>query len=49
MYLFDQNGDISYVEYVQSLETASQIQLNYSEAIYNYNQTIITIQYSINQ
>ncbi len=44
-----QNGDISYVEYVQSLETASQIQLNYSEAIYNYNQTIITIQYSINQ
>ena len=39
-----QNGDISYVEYVQSLETASQIQLNYSEAIYNYNQTIITIQ-----
>ena len=44
-----QNGDISYVEYVQSIETASQIQLNYYEAIYNYNQTIITIQYSINQ
>ena len=44
-----QNGDISYVEYVQSIETASQIQLNYNEAIYNYNQTIITIQYSINQ
>ena len=44
-----QNGDISYVEYVQSIETASEIQLNSNEAIYNFNQTVITIQYSINQ
>lgn len=43
------NGDISYVEYVQSIETASEIQLNYNDAIYNFNQTVITIQYSINQ
>lgn len=44
-----QNGDISYVEYVQSIETASTIQLNYNEAISNYNQTVINIQYIINQ
>lgn len=43
------NGDISYVEYVQSIETASSIQLNYNEAISNYNQTVINIQYLINQ
>lgn len=43
------NGDISYVEYVQSIETASSIQLNYNEAISNYNQTVINIQYLTNQ
>ncbi len=44
-----QNGDISYVEYVQGIETALGIQLNYSEAISNYNQTVIDIQFLINQ
>ena len=44
-----QNGDISYVEYVQGIETALDIQLNYSEAISNYNQTVIDIQFLINQ
>lgn len=44
-----QNGDISYVEYVQGIETASAIQLNYNDAISNYNQTVINIQYLINQ
>jgi len=44
-----QNGDISYVEYVQSIETALTIRLNYSNAIHNYNQTAINIQYLIHQ
>ncbi|MFP5436731.1 MAG: CusA/CzcA family heavy metal efflux RND transporter [Bacteroidia bacterium] len=44
-----QNGDISYVEYVQSIETASTIQYNYNDAISKYNQTVITLQYLLNQ
>lgn len=44
-----QNGDISYVEYVQGVETAMGILLNYSEAVRNYNQTVINIRYIINQ
>ncbi|WP_163399481.1 CusA/CzcA family heavy metal efflux RND transporter [Flavobacterium fluviatile] len=44
-----QNGDISYVEYVQGIETASTIQLNYNDAVSKYNQTVIAIQYLINQ
>ena len=44
-----QNGAISYVEYVNSLETALQIQLNNTEAVRNYNQTVINLQYLINQ
>ncbi|GEP51879.1 acriflavine resistance protein B [Flavobacterium noncentrifugens] len=44
-----QNGDISYVEYTQNIETATAILLRYSEAIYKYNQTVINIRYLINQ
>jgi len=44
-----QNGDISYVEYVQNLDTANQILLNYADAVRQYNQTIINIQYLTNQ
>lgn len=44
-----QNGDISYVEYVQNLETANGILVNYADAIRQYNQTIINIQYLTNQ
>jgi cobalt-zinc-cadmium resistance protein CzcA len=44
-----QNGDISYVEYVQSIETASTIQFNYNDAISKYNQTVITLQYLLSQ
>jgi cobalt-zinc-cadmium resistance protein CzcA len=44
-----QNGDISYVEYVQSIETAWTIQYNYNDAINKYNQTVITLQYLLNQ
>lgn len=43
-----QNGDISYVEFVQSMETALSIKNNYTDAINNYNQAIITIQYLLN-
>ncbi len=44
-----QNGDISYVEYVQGIETALDIRLNYNEAINNYNEAVINIQYLLNQ
>jgi len=44
-----QNGDISYVEYVQGLETALDISTNYINAINNYNQTVINLQYLVNQ
>jgi len=43
------NGDISYVEYVQNLDTANEILLLYAEAVRLYNQTIINIQYLTNQ
>ena len=44
-----QNGDISYVEYVQGLETALTIRINYINAINNYNQAAINLQYLLNQ
>lgn len=44
-----QNGDISYVEYVQGLETALAIRINYINAINNYNQAAINLQYLLNQ
>lgn len=43
-----QNGDISYVEYIQSLETSLSIKNNYIDAINNYNQAVINIQYLLN-
>ena len=44
-----QNGDISYVEYVQALETALAIRTNYINAINNFNQTVINLQFLVNQ
>ncbi|MBD3581903.1 CusA/CzcA family heavy metal efflux RND transporter [Flavobacterium selenitireducens] len=44
-----QNGDLPYAEYVQSLETAHAILVNYAEAVRKYNQTAINIQFLINQ
>jgi len=44
-----QNGDISYVEYVQGLETSLAIRINYINAINNYNQAAINLQYLLNQ
>jgi len=44
-----QNGDISYVEYVQVLETALDIRTNHIEAVNNYNTTVINLRYLVNQ
>jgi cobalt-zinc-cadmium resistance protein CzcA len=43
------NGDISYIEYVQGLETALGIRLNYLNAINKHNQAVINLQYLLNQ
>jgi cobalt-zinc-cadmium resistance protein CzcA len=44
-----QSGDISYVEYVQAIETSMDILFNYTDAIQKYNQTVMNIRYLINQ
>ncbi|WP_034060241.1 CusA/CzcA family heavy metal efflux RND transporter [Lacinutrix jangbogonensis] len=38
-------GEIDFFQYIQSLETAKDIQLNYLEQLNQYNQTVITINY----
>ena len=40
-------GEIDFFQYIQSLETAKEIQLEYLEHLNAYNQTIITINYLI--
>ncbi|HRP36322.1 MAG TPA: TolC family protein, partial [Candidatus Dojkabacteria bacterium] len=42
-------GDISYVEYLFALQTATDIQLNYLESIQQVNESVITIYSFINQ
>ncbi|MES2587720.1 MAG: CusA/CzcA family heavy metal efflux RND transporter, partial [Bacteroidota bacterium] len=44
-----QNGDISYIEFIQGMQTSLEIQGNYLIALSNYNQTIINLQYLLNQ
>lgn len=44
-----QNGDISYFEYVQGLETSLGIRTNYITAVNNFNQTVINLQFLVNQ
>ncbi|WP_306350226.1 CusA/CzcA family heavy metal efflux RND transporter [Flavobacterium sp. '19STA2R22 D10 B1'] len=43
------SGSISYVEYIQSLETALGIHTNYIKAVNNFNQTVINLHYLLNQ
>lgn len=43
------SGSISYVAYLQSLETVTEIQLSYLQAINQVNQSILTINYLINK
>lgn len=40
-------GEIDFFQYIQSLETATEIELTYLETIHAYNQTIIAINYLI--
>jgi cobalt-zinc-cadmium resistance protein CzcA len=42
------NGDISYIEYLQGIQTAREIQLNNLQAIYSYNQSVINLQLLLN-
>ena len=42
-------GDISYVEYLYALQTATDIQLNYLKSIQQVNQSVINIYSIINQ
>lgn len=43
------NGDISYIEYIQSVETALTIQMNYLDAVLEYNLTHNNLHYLVNQ
>ncbi len=43
-----QNGEIGYVEYLQALETVLSIQQNYLNAISQFNQNNVNIQYLLN-
>jgi cobalt-zinc-cadmium resistance protein CzcA len=43
------NGDISYIEYWQNLQTANGIQRNYIDALQKYNQSVINLQYLMNK
>ena len=42
-------GEIGYIQYAQMMEMALEIELNYSHAIFNYNQTVINILSLTNQ
>lgn len=39
------NGEIDFFQYIQSLENAYEIQLNYLDVLNQYNQTVIAINY----
>lgn len=40
-----EKGDIGYVEYVQNLQTALDLQVSYIEAVNAYNQAVISLRY----
>lgn len=43
------SGDIGYIEYLQALQTATDVQLNYLQSIQQINQSIININFLINE
>jgi cobalt-zinc-cadmium resistance protein CzcA len=43
------SGDIGYIEYLQALQTATDVQLNYLQTISQINQSIININFLINK
>lgn len=40
-----EKGDIEYLEYIQNLQAALQLQMDYAEAINEYNQALIRLRY----
>lgn len=40
-----EKGEIGYIEYIQNLKTAAELHLQCADAVHNYNQAIITINY----
>jgi cobalt-zinc-cadmium resistance protein CzcA len=42
------SGDIGYIEYLQALQTATDVQLNYLQSVNQLNQSIININFLIN-
>ena len=44
-----QQGEINYVEYVQSIQQATFIKTNYLQTLNNYNQSVIYLNYLINK
>lgn len=43
------SGDIGYIEYLQALQTATDVQLSYLQSVNQLNQSIININFLINQ
>ncbi|MFA7379102.1 MAG: CusA/CzcA family heavy metal efflux RND transporter [Bacteroidia bacterium] len=43
------SGDIGYIEYLQALQTATDVQLNYLQSVNQLNQSIININFLINK
>ena len=43
------SGDIGYIEYIQALQTATDVQLNYLQSINQINQSMININFLINK
>jgi putative outer membrane efflux protein len=41
-----ENGEIGYVEYIQNQQTALDVQLRYADAVNDYNQAIIMLNYT---
>jgi cobalt-zinc-cadmium resistance protein CzcA len=41
------SGEITFFEYIQSLENANEVELSYLEALHMYNQTVIALSYLI--
>ena len=39
------SGETDYLQYIQSLEGAGQIELGYLESLNQYNQTVLEMQY----
>ncbi|MCK6603119.1 MAG: CusA/CzcA family heavy metal efflux RND transporter [Bacteroidetes bacterium] len=43
------SGDIGYIEYLQALQTATDVQLNYLQSVNQLNQSVININFLINK